>query len=150
MRQSTPFEDLLEKDFTKQIFETKKGLAYSTGWQRVYHVFKSRNSPAGFPDWVLIRERIVYAELKREKGKPSPEQIRWLDDLVRAGGEVYLWRPSDIEEISVILGRRWGFVSHRPGPDARPPHLARHDLGPLVPRSIWIPGKGRADDAGVT
>lgn len=148
MLPATKPEDLLEKDFARQLFETKKGLATLTGWNRVYHTFRSRNSPAGFPDWVLIRDRIIYAELKSEKGKPSDAQIVWLDALALAGGEVYLWRPSDLDEIAQILSRRWGFLPYRAGEDEQPPHLARLE-GAFVPGSIWFPGRGRADAAGI-
>lgn len=48
----------------------------------------------GFPDLVLVRERIVWVELKGHGGKVSPEQREWLDALDRAGAECYLWTPS--------------------------------------------------------
>ena len=39
------------------------------GWRR-YHTYRSKHSPAGFPDEVLLRPpRLVFAELKSEKGK---------------------------------------------------------------------------------
>lgn len=80
---------------------------------RYYHTHRAQNSPAGFPDTVLVRPpRLVFAELKREglRYQPSPAQHGWLDDLedvaaaltVAAGiplgpvPEVYLWRPSDL------------------------------------------------------
>lgn len=58
---------------------------------------------AGFPDIVLVRCRdgqrqIIFAELKSETGKVSPEQQEWLDLL---GG--FLWRPSDYERIKEII-----------------------------------------------
>ncbi len=74
-------------------------MAKQLGWRR-YHV---RNSKAGivqgeigFPDIVLVRgSRAVFVELKRENGKTTPEQIAWLEALILAGLEVYVWRPSD-------------------------------------------------------
>ncbi len=85
----------------------------------------------GFPDYVCVRPpRLIFAEIKSEIGKLSPEQDGWLDDLrecvrmitlepipigsikgiklTKSGGlipslEVYLWRPSQFEEILEIL-----------------------------------------------
>jgi len=62
---------------------------------------------AGFPDLVLVRERVVWAELKSDRGKVSAEQQEWINALCRAGQEVYVWRPTpgDWEEIEMVLGR---------------------------------------------
>jgi hypothetical protein len=95
-----PKVQLSEKQFTSQIVD----LAKLFGWRR-YHTWRSINSPAGFPDEVLVRrDRLVFAELKAENGKVSPLQQEWLDDLGRVPGvEVYLWRPSQLDEITGIL-----------------------------------------------
>lgn len=82
-------------------------LARIYGWHR-YHTFRSEHSPAGFPDDVLVRERVIYAELKGQTGKLSPLQEAWLQWLRGAGQEVYVWRPSDLQEIVDILARRDG------------------------------------------
>lgn len=76
-----------------------------SGWV-LYHTHDSRRSPAGFPDLVLVRERVVFAELKAEKGRVTPEQLAWLGRLWQAGAEAYLWRPSGWPEIERLLGRR--------------------------------------------
>lgn len=62
----------------------------------------------GFPDLVLAREgRIIFAELKSEKGRMTPEQENWLkalgccDDDGRV--EAYVWRPSDRQQIQETL-----------------------------------------------
>src|SRR5438093_187268 len=58
-----------------------------------------RRVNAGFPDWVLAHpghERVIYAELKTEIGRVSPEQRRWLDVLTASGHEVHVWRPRDL------------------------------------------------------
>ena len=74
------------------------------GWLS-YHVYDSRRSAAGFPDLVLVRgDRLVFAELKRERGRVTTEQRHWLDAL----GEVTrvdarLWRPSDWRAIEEAL-----------------------------------------------
>lgn len=84
-------------------------LAAIRGWDS-YHTFDSRHSPAGFPDCVFVRGgRLVFAELKSEKGKATVTQQRWLDQLsniaAAAGGavEVYLWRPSDRDQVEAVL-----------------------------------------------
>lgn len=57
----------------------------------------------GFMDLVLIRDRVVLAELKSAKGRLSPEQRTWIDAAVAAGAEVYVWRPADWDHIVEVL-----------------------------------------------
>lgn len=119
-----------EKDVQSMIVE----LAGLHGW-RVYHTFDSRRSAAGFPDLMLVRERIVFAELKRAGEKPRRDQVEWLDALARSGAEVYLWTIDDLVEIGRILAWRWWFDGEGLFGDKRE----------LRPRSAWIPGHGRRD-----
>jgi hypothetical protein len=75
------------------------------GWKMQFS-WTSLHSPRGFPDLVLAnpeQRRVIFAELKSEKGILRPEQQAWLDILKACGQEVYLWRPHDIEEIARIL-----------------------------------------------
>jgi len=74
------------------------------GWRR-YHTWLSQHSPAGFPDEVLVRPpRIVFAELKSDKGKLTEEQAAWLYELGRVPGlEVHVWRPEDADVIAEVL-----------------------------------------------
>tara|TARA_Y100000593_G_scaffold10345_1_gene18709 strand:- start:1186 stop:1506 length:321 start_codon:yes stop_codon:yes gene_type:complete len=67
----------------------------------VYHTHDSRRSQPGFPDLTLAKgSRTIFAELKTEKGKVRPAQQLWLNELRKNKHlEVYLWRPSDIDEI---------------------------------------------------
>jgi hypothetical protein len=61
----------------------------------------------GYPDLVCVRERVVYAELKLNRGRLRPEQEEWIDRLKAARQEVYLWRPCDWSRIEdVLLGTR--------------------------------------------
>lgn len=67
-----------------------------------------QNVRAGFPDLVAVRgPRLLFAELKREgpAGVISPDQHAWLTDLAAASVEVYVWRPSDLDEVTAVLGR---------------------------------------------
>ncbi len=92
--------DITEKAFTQQI----RDLARMFGW-RFYHPYLSIHSEKGFPDCTLVRERVVFAELKRESGKLTPYQEEWLSALKDGGAEVYVWRPSQFHEIAEILRR---------------------------------------------
>ena len=58
---------------------------------------------AGFPDLVMVRERMVVAEIKTEKDQPSFEQWEWMYLFQHAGCEAFLWRPSDWDEIVEVL-----------------------------------------------
>jgi hypothetical protein len=98
---ATPLADLTEKEFSAQLYE----LARMTGWRR-YHTWRSVKSAAGFPDEVLVRERVIFVEVKREQGKVSPAQQEWLDALHAAGAEAYVWRPSNLEEAARVLTHR--------------------------------------------
>lgn len=60
----------------------------------------------GYPDLTLVRPpRLVFAELKSDRGYATPEQKEWLALLDSVPGvEVYLWKPRDLEDIAKILG----------------------------------------------
>jgi len=94
----------LEKDFQERVCT----LARLNGW-KVYAIPDSRRATlAGYPDltmWHVKQKRIVWAELKREKGKTSPAQDITIQELQIVGCEVYVWRPSDWDEIIKILKR---------------------------------------------
>lgn len=75
------------------------------GWM-TYHTFDSRRSVAGFPDLTLVHPatgRLLFAELKTERGRLTGEQQRWIAALYRCGKTVYVWRPSMWEEIVEVL-----------------------------------------------
>lgn len=79
----------------KELQQAVVDLARLLGW-RVYHTYDSRRSTAGFPDLTLVRgSRLVFVELKAEKGRASIAQLTWLRDLSAAGADTYLWRPAD-------------------------------------------------------
>jgi len=90
-----------ERDFERQVKDLSKlfGFLY-------YHTWRSIHSPAGFPDCTMVRgNRVIFAELKSEKGEPSDKQLEWINALSDVGGNVecYLWRPSNLEAIAEIL-----------------------------------------------
>jgi hypothetical protein len=89
-----------EKQFAQQVVH----LARIRGW-RIYHPWNSMHSPAGFPDLCMVRlARVVFVELKSDKGKATPDQLAWLTDLDATGKvEAYLWRPVDWMAVEEIL-----------------------------------------------
>lgn len=91
---------ITERDFQRQVADVAKLF----GWS-LYHPQLSKWSERGWPDLALVRPpRLVFAELKRENGKTTEHQDRWLG-LLRGvpGVEVFLWRPSDLEQIAAVL-----------------------------------------------
>jgi len=100
-----------EADFLRVVLEAAKLF----GW-RVAHFRPARTSKGwrtavsadgqGFPDLVLVREpRVIFAELKSDKGKVADEQQEWIGLLEGCKGvETYIWRPGIWEDILAILG----------------------------------------------
>lgn len=90
------------------------------GWLH-YHTYDSRRSPKGFLDTHAVhvpRLRLLWAELKVGRNKPSPKQRVWLAalrtvalainrTLKREVLIVRLWYPTDRSEIlKVVRGGR--------------------------------------------
>ena len=99
---------LTEFQFMDQVID----LARLRGW-RIHHTRPARTKSGwhtpiqgdpGFPDLVLARKpRVIFAELKSEKGKVSSEQQLWLDILHATPAETYTWYPSDWDRIMESL-----------------------------------------------
>ena len=91
-----------EAQFQRAVIEA----AQRNGWS-AYSVPDSRRATSsGFPDLVLAHSghaRLVFAELKTNKGRVRPEQKQWLWTLEQAGQEVYVLRPADWPLITEIL-----------------------------------------------
>ena len=96
-----PVPPLKEKQFQAQVVKA----ARLYGWVAL-STWNSKHSPAGEPDLRLIRPpRVVFAELKTENGRVTPAQREVMRLLSLCPGvEVYLWRPSDWDEIVKVLG----------------------------------------------
>ena len=92
---------MTEKAFQSDVMRVAKML----GWL-CYHTFDSRRSASGFPDLVLVRERILYRELKVGKNKLSQSQELWRDSIMDAGGDWAEWRETDMDDIVADLSRR--------------------------------------------
>lgn len=77
-------------------------------WLRIawHHETDSRRSKAGFPDLVMAGPGgVLFAELKTDRGRVSPEQNEWLNRLTAAGATAVVWRPRDWDAIVPILHR---------------------------------------------
>lgn len=106
-------DTMLEDELQSRVLQ----LASPLGW-RSYHTHDSRRSPGGFPDLCLVHgraARLIFSELKREKGRYQPGQREWLADLAAVGEAAHrdllgtfrypnnprrilvtTWRPSDL------------------------------------------------------
>ncbi len=91
---------ITEKEFQRQVLD----VARIYGW-RVYHPMLSKWSERGFPDLTMIRPpRVVFAELKSDKGKLSIHQDEWAELLLDCPGvEYHVWRPFQLDEIAKLL-----------------------------------------------
>lgn len=105
-----------EAGFTKAVVD----LATAFGWL-VTHPLPLRSSKGwrtgtqghvGYVDITATKGgRLVLAELKVGRNKPTPEQRRWLDELALVpGATVRLWTPGDWPEIEAT------FTATRPAP----------------------------------
>ena len=93
-------------------------LATYLGWF-TWHLYDATHSKAGLPDLILLRDRVIWAELKATSqltnrvGKLRPVQEVFLDRLRSAGQEVYVWwdDSDDWEEIKAVLSRGGSVVA---------------------------------------
>ena len=77
------------------------------GWLH-YHTHDSRRCPPGFPDLVLLDPRtgrLIFAELKTEKGRVTPAQAEWLAALGRSH-DARIVRPADLDSLVTELTTR--------------------------------------------
>ena len=100
---------ITETEWQAQVVE----LAHALGWQHLHvrrtvgrgRKWVTATNLEGWPDLTLIRPtanhdgEIIFAELKSEKGRLDPKQAEVHQLLARAGHEVYVWRPSDLEAV---------------------------------------------------
>ena len=99
-----------EKQFQEQVID----IARSCHWL-IHHdrgdYRQCIGGDAGFPDLVMARKgRVIFAELKSEKGKLTYHQERWVEALEgrrAANPEVYVWRPAHLDKIANILSPRY-------------------------------------------
>ena len=89
-------------------------MARDEGWV-AYHVYEqgayARRSSKGWPDVQLIRERLVFLELKGfqkdgKRGVLSRDQVRMITALRSAGQEVHVFWPDQEDEVRSVLHKR--------------------------------------------
>ena len=116
-----PLLDITEAEFQSTVIDFAKRCSWS-----VWHIPDSRmqaggklvgaRMAAGLPDLLLVHRAhgFVLAELKREKGKVRPAQVKALEKMAEAAipaamtackVRVHLWRPSDMDSVVVPLLR---------------------------------------------
>jgi len=87
---------VIESDLHRGVIEAAQLLGWKAAHFRPARTAHGWRTPVeadgkGFPDLVLVRDRVVFAELKCGRNKLSPEQEAWLEALRQAGVEAYLW-----------------------------------------------------------
>lgn len=108
-----------EAQFQKAVID----LARVTGWL-VAHFRPARTEDgwrtpvaadgAGFPDLVLVRDRVLYRELKSESGRVRPDQQRWHERLAMGGADIAVWRPADWPAIASTLQAAPSYLQAKP------------------------------------
>lgn len=95
---AAPQDETSEEEFQAMVID----VAGKLNWNH-YHTRNSKGSKAGFTDLVMWRERVIFVELKKESGEPTAAQLTTMEELRAAAAEVYLWRPSNWEELVEVL-----------------------------------------------
>lgn len=105
-----PLRPITESEFLDQVLQ----LAHAWRW-RCAHFRPAKTADgwrtavsgdgAGFPDLILVRERVIVAELKVGRRQVTGEQRAWLMAFEGANVAAYEWRPDDWDEITRVLER---------------------------------------------
>lgn len=110
----TPQPRLTEKQWQQRVTD----LATLRGWL-VFHPLVSRGSAPGWPDLCMVRDgQLIFAELKTDTGRVTPDQQAWLDKLAAvAGVTAQVWRPAHwpqiVRTLSTQPGHRTRGHTHR-------------------------------------
>ena len=86
-----------ETEFRSDVVKAANDL----GWF-VQYTHDSRRGPKlgnGFPDLVLVRDRVLYRELKMNNTYLQPNQKIWRDLLFKVKENWAVWRPRDWDAI---------------------------------------------------
>ena len=104
-------DHITEREFQSTVVELARAFGWVIHGVLEQHQYAKRLSK-GFPDLVLARYkpdyiigRLIFAELKSQTGRVSAGQQAWLEILriSQCHPEVYIWRPSDLDEIERVL-----------------------------------------------
>lgn len=101
------YDPVNERDFQNQVIE----LATLCGWR--VQAFRAARTKDGWrtplqghrggPDLLLVRERVLFRELKRDSGRLTEEQEAWGAALQAAGADWAVWRPREWPRIEDAL-----------------------------------------------
>ena len=100
---------MTEAEWQRQVTDLAELLGWTWAHFRPARTEKGWRTPvegpggAGFPDLVLWRERVIFAELKSDGGRVRPEQNATLAALAHAGVEAQVWRPCDFSHVHETL-----------------------------------------------
>ena len=104
----------MDKDILEGPFQTLTiKFFHLLGWSH-YHTGANRKNRGGWPDLNMLRfPQIIFFELKRNSGYPSPSQKKALADLKRIAKvtpnmKVGLYKPKDWIDMCNIGGGLWG------------------------------------------
>lgn len=100
-----------EEEWQRQVLDTAKMFGWLSAHFRPLMTRHGWRTPVqgdgkGWPDLVLVRDAILYVELKSDEGDLTTEQRIWLLALDHAGAETHVWRPRDAERVMARLARR--------------------------------------------
>ena len=106
-----------ETEFQKHVIALSQGLGFVVAHFRNVRVQRANGSVsyqtpvqadgAGFPDLVVAGHgRVVFVELKANKGRIRPEQEAWINMLREGGATVFVWKPKQWSEIAELL-EKW-------------------------------------------
>jgi hypothetical protein len=103
--------EITERQHQRAVLDLAKLLGWMVTHFRPAQTSKGWRTPVaadgeGFPDLVLIRDRVVFLELKTASGQLSVAQRNWLTRIIRAGGEAYIARPRDLDVLANVLQTR--------------------------------------------
>lgn len=94
-----PLPDWDEPRFQRWVVAT----ARANGWrvrimdQRGRPGWRGQATDKGLPDLLLVKDEVVWMELKAVGGKLRPDQVEWIEALKAAGAPVLVVEPTDWE-----------------------------------------------------
>lgn len=95
------FADLMsEDDLLSSVLDLCRLLHLRTAHFRPARTERGWRTPVsgdgkGWPDLIIVGNRLIARELKSERGRTTPEQVVWRQVLFGAGVDATDWRPSD-------------------------------------------------------
>ena len=96
-----------ERDFERAVIQLAKLHGWLVHVERPAQTNKGWRTPiqgdSGWVDLILVRERVLFRELKTDRGRVTPQQQEWLERLQAAGADAGIWRPSDWPDIERTL-----------------------------------------------